>query len=342
MGRPRNKQNKGLPEHLYVQNKGGTQYYRYQHPVTRAMIGLGTNRTEAIRAARLANARLLSAPSAERLAARILKPADPFDTYAEKYRDEVLPAARNRRGKPLATVTRSEYNRYINQAIAAWGDRAITGITRQDVAQHLEPMPANTRNHARSTLRGLFAHAIADGVVEANPVEGTLKARIIVQRSRLTLAQYRRIYRHADPWLRRAMSIALRTLQRREDLITLTAADVIDGGLHVRQKKTGVNLRIKLWPQLERLLPKSGPLVARDGKPVQKGYLSRAFAAARDQVEELRALPSAQRPTLHELRALGALLYEAAGRDPQPLLGHLEAKTTRLYLDRHKERWIEV
>lgn len=342
MGRRRKAANKGLPEHLYVQRKNGRDYYRYQHPHTRTMTGLGTHRAEAIRAARLANSRLLSAPSAERLAARILTPADPFNRYAEKYRDEILPSVRNRRGQPLAPVTLSEYSRYINQAIAAWGDRAITGITRQDVAQHLEPMPPNTRNHARSTLRGLFARAIADGLVELNPVEGTLKTRIIVQRHRLTLAQYKRIYRSADPWLRRAMSIALRTLQRREDLVRLNADDVIDGGLHVRQEKTGVNLRIKLWPQLQRLLPEKGPLIARDTKPVQKAYLSRAFAKARDRVPELYALPSAQRPTLHELRALGALLYEAAGRDPQPLLGHLEAKTTRLYLDRHKERWIEV
>ena len=47
-------------------------------------------------------------------------------------------------------------------------------------------------------------------------------------------------------------------------------------------------------------------------------------------------------PTLHEVRALGAKLYEEKGIDPQILLGHLDPKMTRLYLDRHKVQWVDI
>jgi integrase len=336
------KKNQGLPDNCYVQNKGGKLYYRYKHPITKQFHGLGTQRAEALRAARLLNNRLLSTPTAEALVARVLMPQTTYAQFACTYRDTILPATVNRSGQSLAPKTLEEYRRYINASIDAFGAQDIPSITRREIAAHLEPMSPNTRNHARSVLYGLFARAIAEGYVETNPVEGTLKATVIVERKRLTWEQYQAIRAIAEPWLQRAMDLALLTLQRREDLVRMTVADIIDDGLHVRQQKTGMALRIRLWPELRALIPESGALISRNGAPVKKDYLSRAFADARDKVPELRAMPPKHRPSFHELRALGALRREQQGIDPQPLLGHTEAKTTRLYLDRHKERWIEI
>ena len=242
----------------------------------------------------------------------------------------------------MAATTLSDYQRHIDRAIKAWGGRAITAITRRDVSDLISNYPEVTRNRTRNTLNGLFKWALASGYIDTNPVEGTAIATEIVQRTRLSHAQFLAIRAQAEPWLQHAMDLGLLTLQRRTDLVGLTAADVHDGGLHVRMKKTGVNLRIRLWPELEALLPKTGPLVTRNHKPVTPDYLSRAFARARDRVPEFAALPAGEKPSFHEIRALGARLLEEQGKDPQLMLGHLESKTTRVYLDRHKEKWIEA
>jgi enterobacteria phage integrase len=343
MGRPRKPANKTLPEHLYSERKGATTYYRYLHPHTKQMIRLGTDRAAALRAARLANSRLLSALSAEHLVARILTPSRSFADYAQHYLEDVLPGREDEKGRKLATKTLSEYRRYVQRAIEAWGPREVASVTRRDVAEHLSPMSTNVAKHARSTLMGLFAHAIADGHVEVNPVTGTLAPKPRVQRERLEPEQYPLVHAKAEPWLQHAMDVALACLQRREDLVKLDARDLVDGALHVRQGKTGMNLRIRLWPELGMLMPREGPVIRNaKGKAITPEYFSRAFQAARDKVPELSAKPSARRPSLHELRSLGARILQDEGIDPQTLLGHTEAKTTRLYLDRYKETWVEV
>ena len=47
-------------------------------------------------------------------------------------------------------------------------------------------------------------------------------------------------------------------------------------------------------------------------------------------------------PTLHEIRSLGAKLYEDQGISPQSLLGHADEKMTRVYLDRYEVKWIKA
>ena len=70
--------------------------------------------------------------------------------------------------------------------------------------------------------------------------------------------------------------------------------------------------------------------------------LSREFQDVRDRLGLFDRLPAEQHPSFHEIRALGAWLYQQAGIDPQALLGHTSQKTTRVYLDRHQVEYLEV
>jgi integrase len=337
MGRKRSAKYRDLPEHCYAQRKGNTTYYRYRHPLTGKYHSLGTERKEALRAARLLNNRILSTPSAERLVAQILVPSTPFRELSTKYLTDELPT------RELSEKTLTEYRRYTNRAVAEWGDRDVSAITRRDVAEHLESVSPNVAKHARSTLMGLFRYGITVGWLDTNPVEGTAPPRFKVQRRRLEEHQYPLVRAQAEPWLQHAMDVALLTLQRREDLVKLSAENLIDGALHVRQGKTGMRLRIRLWAELGMLMPRTGSVIKNHaGKSITPEYFSRAFQRARDKVPELAALPAEQRPTLHELRSLGARLLRNEGIDPQALLGHTEAKTTRMYLDRYEETWVEI
>ncbi|MDD2750456.1 MAG: tyrosine-type recombinase/integrase, partial [Acidithiobacillus sp.] len=63
----------------------------------------------------------------------------------------------------------------------------------------------------------------------------------------------------------------------------------------------------------------------------------------RDQTGVCNGLRQEQRPSFHEIRALGAELYRQAGWTDdaiQRLLGHSTEKMTKHYLDKHQEPWI--
>jgi len=67
------------------------------------------------------------------------------------------------------------------------------------------------------------------------------------------------------------------------------------------------------------------------------GYLSKAFAEIRDQLEPFKSMPAAQRPGFHEIRGLGARLYRATGMPEEAIQGlmtHSNPRTTQIYLDR--------
>lgn len=74
---------------------------------------------------------------------------------------------------------------------------------------------------------------------------------------------------------------------------------------------------------------------------VAPDYLSRAFSALRDQVGVGENLPTEQRPTFHEIRALAAHLFEKQGIDPQARMAHSDAKSTKIYTQDHVD-WVSV
>ncbi|MEH6446608.1 MAG: hypothetical protein V7784_22145 [Oceanospirillaceae bacterium] len=76
---------------------------------------------------------------------------------------------------------------------------------------------------------------------------------------------------------------------------------------------------------------------------IKPEMVSRQFKAITDELEIFSNTKEAQRPTFHEIRALGIKLYKDAGIDPQQLAGHASEKMTRNYDAGHDEiRWVEV
>lgn len=335
MNRPRSPKNKGLPPNLYKTVAKGTTYYVYRNPQTKASTSLGTDGALAQRTARLLNARLSHSVDAETLATKVLAPRDTLTKYIERYRDTLIPAKRSRKGKALSAKTVREYTAQLRRVDDALGALAVAQVTRRQVSEFLEQYPPTMRNRYRSLLHGLFAHAVAEGRCAENPVAGTLKATEVVVRPRLTMQEFCVTYRRAEPWFRRAMAVALRTLQRRADIVDLTYEANVDGDyLLVTQQKTGANLRIHMTRQMKKAVGTgTGYVVHRSGSRVTEDALTRAFGEAR---------PPGVRATFHEIRALGARLLKDKGVDPQALLGHVDPQMTRVYLDRHEVRWQEV
>lgn len=266
--------------------------------------------------------------------ARVLTPKDTLAEYLPTYR-KALNARRKRSGKGLSTATLKEYTTQLLRVEQDLGALGVATTTRRDVATFLDQFPATYRNRYRTLLRGMFAHAVAEGRRDDNPVDGTLKQTEVVRRPRLTMAEFIQAYRQAEPWLRRAMSLGLRTLQRRTDIASWTyEANVDEGYLLITQHKTGARIRLKMNHRLAKHVALgTGRVVTKREKPVSPDMLTKAFAEAR---------PATCRATFHEIRALGARLLRDRGIDPQALLGHVDPQMTRAYLNRHEVRWVEV
>jgi integrase len=85
----------------------------------------------------------------------------------------------NRQRQRLRPKTLREITRHLRQA-SALGPKAVSEISRRDIAEQLAAVEAESgpyaRNRLRSTLSAFFAFAISEGLVDLNPVSGTGKA----------------------------------------------------------------------------------------------------------------------------------------------------------------------
>ena len=361
MGRSRKPRNAHLPPNLY---ENGTGYYIYRHPQTGKKYGMGKRRAQAIEAAKYLNAELLNPPSlSERVLARTQSPEQQtFGEFVDWFEQDMLPTL------GLAETTCKEYRNRLVHIKAALGSQLPIEMTVSDIALFIDNYSPQQSNNYRSLLNTLFKHAIARGLCENNPADATMKKKVRVMRQRLTLEAFTAIRTHAPQWMQNAMDLALLTLQRREDIAALQWTQIKDGAIWVQQKKVekwgSGNIKIPLTPAIEQILER-----CRDGVPshhvihrqpqrrvkatgrtdanaVLPNMITKTFSKARKTSGFYAPeLESAALPSFHEIRSLGALLYEEAGMPKtrvQALLGHTSEAMTDTYLDRHKIRWNEV
>jgi enterobacteria phage integrase len=365
MPRRRDAKNTDLPPNLYAHPDGR---YVYRRPTDGKQISLGTNRERAKRAAASANRQLM--PPEYVLEAALLGRAIGRDdelklsTVIERFTAEYLP------DRELSPKTEPEYRRQLDVIRQGIGDLPAADVPVNVVADFLDRHPANTSNKLRARMVTLFRWGIAKGLCRANPADVTLPKTERVQRQRLDLSGFQAIRAAAESqglvWFRNALDLALQTLQRREDLTWMRFDDIERGRLLVRQRKverhTSGKLAIEITPPLAAVIERcrddiaSPFLVHRQPQKLRADHramkqhwsqvlpdmLSRTFQALRDELGLCAHLPMGVRPSFHEIRSLGANLYEKAGIDPKGLLGHAQEKTTRIYLDGHKTRYVNV
>lgn len=371
MGRPRKALRKNWPTGLYARrDKYGQTFYVYREKAGAKEVYLGRDLTAAKQGVAIARSRV-EKPLVQRVLSAIEKPHATLSEHITWYNEHVLDAARDKRGRSLSQATLGEAKRMLRRFQETMGEhRDIASFDRRTLSGFLENFPSRASNQYRTRLRHLFKHAVARGFIDTNPVEGTIERAEVIQRQRLPKDLFDAIREQAEPWFQRTLDLALYSLQRREDLTLLQADHWKDGRLHVAQKKverhSAGRLRIAPGPKLlgailaclnssERddcpFLIHRVPLKERKRKDrvhlmqLAPEQLSREFARLRDDLEAMKAIPAPTRPSFHEIRALGASLYEQEGwpKDRiQALMGHTEATTTELYLDGHGERWQEV
>jgi len=381
--RPRKTGRKDLPDNLYCEHdkRRGKHYFKYIRPDLPAgskkrICGMGTDKATAVDAANQLNA-ILSKPS--NLVSRALGRDKSFSDILTEYQDEYLPT-RTIKGKPLSSRTLTEINRRIKLFHGHFGKHQAREITLDQFNDYFNTMTSSEEhNKHRQLLLKIYTWGMSKGYLDENIPDMTLKMDSQAkQRQRLDMAGYQAIFEHASKLGKLAMELALNTMQRREDLRQWKFSDSKDDFVYLiisKTRKHGKSAFIRIPLELPLIHSNYGYHTLRElikacrdqvhcpyllhqkpknyRKSKEKDHwgqlaprdLSDLFAEAREASGHYSHLKPAEKPTLHEIIALGEYLRKESGwsiKQIQTLRGHTQEKTTLLYLEGHDWTTVEI
>ena len=347
-----------LPPNLGIYHKNGVTFYRYRFPDGQRK-GLGSDRARAVALAHGLNSRLQGVNEHLALERSLVASGKGRACFIgpviQLFIQDVLLAKR------YAATTIASRKRQLQEYQTHWQLTPLARITTFDIAQFLKSKSAEQARQHRNLLMQLFTYAVEEGLIGSNPVTATAPRKQPPRtRQRHTWHGYSAILAAAEPWLQRAMKLALYSVQRRGDLLTLhrDQVNLAARTIRITQHKTKVDLLISMGndlfevvkecmtdgvpcPYLVHMRPKR---LFKKGKrhpfAVTESYLTHAFSAARDQCGAYDHLPPALRPSFHDLRALGIFALHKAGFSElyiQALAGHADAAMTRHYMAGHEQ-----
>ncbi|MDG9927468.1 MULTISPECIES: tyrosine-type recombinase/integrase [unclassified Pseudomonas] len=362
--RRRDAKNRNLPDNLYPNGK----YWQYRNPITGKKTSINKPLAEAIRLAKAANAKLLPlmADDGKLLSLLTGEEAPTVEHVIGRFENEWLPT------KTYAASTLDEILIKLERYRADLGKRMFGQLGVLEMAEYLDQYSNNAYTKHRGLWVKIFAFAVAKGLAERNCAELTLvkeEAEKVRQRHTLEGVQTILAASTTPDWLRRAIRLALLSLQRREDLVIWerTAVDMAANTIRISQGKAEnydipIHLEIEMGPDLRAVVqecladPIAGPTLLRyrprarrreqleakvHWSAITEDYLTKEFRKARDAARAYDHIENPKaRPTMHELRALGAWLYEQQGfpvEYVQALMGHATEEMTAYYQSGHEE-----
>jgi integrase len=278
--------------------------------------------------------------------------------YITRWEQEIIPE------RNLAASSLTQYASHCRALQRLFGAVPIQELTTLIIADKLNQLAPMKSNDLRGRLADILREAQADGLISDNPAVVVRRRIINKKRKRLSLDAFYAIREQSPQWLKNAMDLALLTLQRESDILTLRYDELKDGALYVVQEKTKKHdtgyLKITATPQLIELVnrcrdhtvspflihkPKSNPAMINGfhWSQVSTKVLQTTFKDARNKTELYKGWANGSAPTFHEIRALGIKLYKDQGADPQQLAGHASSQMTANYDLGHEDiRWIEA
>ena len=190
--------------------------------------------------------------------------------------------------RSLALSSQSLYRTLIDRLCKEYGDNRVAKLERRHVVLMMAERSEkpDRANGLRKVLRGMMKHAIEIGLRQDDPTRDVRAIRVKSDgRHSWTedeITQFEACYLIGSR-TRLALALGLYTGQRLSDVIRMGRQHIRDGLLHVKQKKTGVELWIPVAPQLQEIIAASSVgqmtfLVTRYGTPFSTsgfGYLFR-------------------------------------------------------------------
>jgi len=349
--RPRTLPNCRLPPNLYANGK----YWRYKNPITGKMTSINRPLDEAVKMAKAANTKLapLMAGDGEMLALITGDKVQNMRHLIDRFEKEWLP------DRKYAESTLEEIGFKLERYRPDLGDMLVGHADIQVVAEYLDQFGNNAYTKHRALLVNVFKFAVARGMAERNVAELTLlKKEEEKRRQRHTMEGVQKMIAASTmpEWLKRTIRLGLLSLQRREEIVTWekSAVDIENNTIKISPGKTegyenSIHLKIVmgkamrivvtecmkspiLSPYLIHYQPKARhkqQIAAKENwTSVTPDYLTKSFRKSRDAAPARDHLPSDERPTFHELRVLGAWLYEQQ-KFPTEYIRHLWVTPTR-------------
>lgn len=333
MGRNRSAKNKGLPPNLYLRK--GIYYYRDVR--TKKEFSVGSNKSLAITEAIQANLAIYKPK--ESLVDRINNVHRvTLHEWLDKYQEKL-------KCRGLREKTLTDYISKIRLLKANLENQAIEDITPKEIATFIANYPKKSMvKLLRSTLSDAFNEAIAEGMVKENPVSVTKPPKTNVQRSRLSLEEFKYALEHTNDKYRLLFLLAILTAQRISDIINMKWDDIKNDKLYVTQIKTGSKVAIPLSLGIKsidysindvlNLIDRSSDKIC--GNTTAKTLRGKFIEALPEYLEN--------KPTFHEIRSLSARLYEDEknAEFAKKILGHKSMRMTDKYLDDRGNGYVEL
>lgn len=372
--RPRQKGQLDLPPHMSVDRKpNGKTYYYYRMPDNRKE-SLGTNREEAVETAKALNAainretalltKVLDRQKTKEIKKLADSPVPPVDVAFDLFRDYYFQ-------KKFSDTTRNAHRQRINNYKAAWQMMGrINQVQHTDITAFLNAKPAHAYQKHQGLLKEAWQYFVHQGWCPENLADKTM-APILPDKMRkpITYDELMAIRAISPDYLQRAIDLALHSLQRREDLTKLqrTAINLTANTFTVKQGKTAnykkpIFLEVDMHPELRaavgfclesryaficpfllHYMPARLTEQVRNGKDhhmaMKPQWLSNEFSKYRDQSGLFNHLSAEEKPTFHEIRALGEfMVMEKYGKDyAKALAGHATEAMFEHYVGRHKK-----
>ena len=340
MGRKRKSNPLGLPDRVYANH--GAFYYVHRDGRWEP---LGTDLAEAKRKGNLHN--------------------DPHGTYGTMawFLNAFVVACEKRVAQTtLAKRTYEDYQRDTEPLKAFFGKMTPAGVEPKHVAQYLDLGAENGRpvraNREKACLSACFTWLIrsGEGSVRLNPCIGVRRNKETPRERYVEHAEYEAVRKLAVKQVRGLLDLIYRTLQRPEDIIGWTAANIVtkrepDGSkrrvIRNQQGKTGATVDIAISPEINAILKelkvntKATNVSPGPGMPLIHTMKGKAYtydglcAMLRRYIKTAKVTGFG----FYDLKGKGATDMWLAGRPLemiQVLCGHESVRTTEIYV---KCRW---
>ena len=234
--------------------------------------------------------------------------------YARRWRTTHLPALLKRNGKPISDKTRGDYARMLENAVEVYDSfrsTSIGGARTRDVRQFLSQWIASPAyyNYVKAVISRMFAHAVDEGLLDANPVTEVVRRAVARREVVCPMADYLKITASLEEWEARACDLIYLISHRPGDVLRLRDQEPFvryaDGRVVISFTATKNEQAVEIaddvateggieatlqwfreWKKSQGIVSNAVvvyPKTARRqdvGRPVSRDYLSRRFAEA--------------------------------------------------------------
>jgi integrase len=202
------------------------------------------------------------------------------------------------------------------------------------IKQSLAGTP-NMANRVISVLRKVFAYAVEQQLVDANPCIGVARLPEAKRPRLLSEEEWSAIHAAAGPRLRIIMQLQYLTGQRISDVLSIRRDQLTDDGIEFEQQKTKARLLVRWSPDLRATVAEAKALSAdRPAVTLLRGRFGGApeYRSVLLQWNEACAAAGVKDARLNDGRAMAATTAKRQGKNAQALLGHVSATMTARYL----------